>query len=106
GKSQVRIGEVVDTREQRRAVLTQLGSKPVARLLVVCDARVSPDRGSLSWLVELSALVGEIAVWLVGSAAGSASREQVWRDSLTSIGLAQSHILTAPAAARDWLHHG
>lgn len=104
-KTSFRVGEVVDTREQRRAVLAELKSTPVTRLLVACDMRVSPDRGSLSWLVDLSALVGEIAVWLLDGGADAAAREQVWRDSLTAIGLPETHILTVPVAAVDWLSY-
>lgn len=109
----LRVGEVVETREQRRAVLAELASSSVARLLVACDVRISPDRGSLSWLVDLSAPVGEIAVWLlgvdnaVGNDAGNdtGAREQVWRDSLSAVGLAEARIMTTPSAALRWLNH-
>jgi len=108
-RASLRVGEVVETREQRRAVLAELASSPVARLLVACDVRISPDRGSLSWLVDLSAPVGEIAVWLLGvdNAAGNdtGAREQVWRDSLSAVGLAEARIMTTPAAALRWLNH-
>lgn len=101
----LRVGEVVETREQRRAVLSELASNPVARLLVACDVRISPDRGSLGWLVDLSASVGEIAVWLLGVESAAGTREQVWRESLSAVGLTENRILTTPAAALRWLNH-
>lgn len=104
-RTSLRVGEVVETREQRRAVLAELVSSPVARLLVACDVRISPDRGSLSWLVDLSAPVGEIAVWLLNVDDAAGAREQVWRDSLGAVGLPENRILTTPAAALGWLSH-
>lgn len=104
-RASLRVGEVVESREQRRAVLAELALSPVARLLVACDVRISPDRGSLSWLVDLSAPVGEIAVWLLGVDNAAGAREQVWRDSLTAVGLAETRIMTTPAAALRWLNH-
>src|SRR5690606_27710824 len=98
-------GGVVESREQRRSVFAELALSRVARLLVACDVRISPDRGSLSWLVDLSAPVGEIAVWLLGVDNAAGAREQVWRDSLTAVGLAETRIMTTPAAALRWLNH-
>jgi hypothetical protein len=45
---------VIDSREQRRHLLEQLTRFPAQRLLIACDPRRSPDRGSL-------ALIGELA---------------------------------------------
>src|SRR5690606_7588802 len=54
----VRNAGVVDGREQRARVLEMLAAAPTRRLLVVCDSRLSPDRGSLGLIADLSLHAG------------------------------------------------
>ena len=100
--------EVVESREQRRSTLAQLAAHPPGRLLLACDARLSPDRGTLGWMVEVSHHAGELRVWLVSpdtaeDLAAAANREQTWRNSLAAIGLGPERLMTTESAAYAWL---
>jgi hypothetical protein len=97
------ITEPVDSREQRRALLARLKQDPPARLLMACDLRQSPDRGTLALLIEASRHAGMLGVWLVHSH-DSESRLAVWRESLGNIGLPDACILLTTQGAMDWLH--
>lgn len=100
--------EVIETREQRRAALQSLSARPPRALLVACDARLSPDRGSLHYLVELSNCASEIRIWLLQEKGQHAStRLALWQESLANIGLAPTAIMTEDAGALAWVtQHG
>lgn len=58
-------GGNVASRQERHALADRLAAHPVARLLVACDGRLSPDRGSTAFITELSGYAGQTAVWLI-----------------------------------------
>lgn len=96
--------EVVESREQRSTTLQSLRARPPRNLLVALDARLSPDRGSLHYLVELSSCASELRVWMLQAEEQSASaRLALWQDSLMSIGLSPSAIMTVEAEALAWV---
>ncbi|MDP2141033.1 MAG: DUF2868 domain-containing protein [Gammaproteobacteria bacterium] len=99
------VAEIVDSREQRRLVLTRFKAEPPARLLVACDAGLSPDRGALEWLVDVSQYAGELRVWLLDAQLEAGQeRLHAWRDSLGAIGLAGNRVISGETAAFDWLN--
>jgi hypothetical protein len=105
--SGVRAAGVVDSREQRRRSLTQLAAAPPARLLIACDPRLSPDRGSLEFIAELSRHAGECRVWLVQPSAGDdPARRGHWRESLRDIGLQSFAVIESADQALAWLGRG
>ncbi|WP_154403324.1 DUF2868 domain-containing protein, partial [Bordetella pertussis] len=53
----------LDTREQRSALLDALARSAASRLLIACDARQTPDRGTLALLAELSDKAAQTRVW-------------------------------------------
>lgn len=91
---------VADTREQREGLHRTLAAAPARRLLMACDGRLSPDRGSLSLIAELSQHAGHCAVWLQGA---SGERAQRWYEALEGIGLDARAILVEDGAALGWL---
>lgn len=96
--------EVIESREQRHAALQLLSARPPQALLVACDARLSPDRGSLNYIVELSNCAGELRIWLPLTDTQSVpARLALWQQSLASIGLVPSAIMTEDAAALAWV---
>jgi hypothetical protein len=95
-------GARLDSREARRANLDALAARPVERLLVAVDARLSPDRGALALIAELSAYAHRLAVWLDHTETAG-ERADHWRDALAGAGLAPADILTASEVARRWL---
>lgn len=100
--------DMVESREQRRSALAQLASHAPAKLLLACDVRLSPDRGTLGWIAEVSHYAGELRVWLVSpdsaeDVATAWNRELTWRDSLAAIGLGAERLMTTESAAYAWL---
>ncbi|WP_050814842.1 DUF2868 domain-containing protein [Achromobacter arsenitoxydans] len=98
----------LDTREERNRVLDALSQSAASRLLIACDARQTPDRGTLSLIADLSAHAGQTGVWLITPGAGADTRAALWRDRLLALGLNTDAILQAPAAPLGWLEssHG
>lgn len=95
---------ILDDREQRRRLLDQLTRFPPARLLIACDPRRSPDRGTLALLGELSRCAAVTRVWLLQAPPGEALDSQRladWHTALEQLGL--PHGCAAPLA---WLETG
>lgn len=98
---------VVDSREQRRRTLALLAAEPPARVLVACDPRLSPDRGSLELIAELSRHAGACRVWLVTNGVLPDSlRLGYWRDALDALGLARDDVFDDADVALGWLGGG
>jgi hypothetical protein len=92
---------VLDSGEQRRRLLDRLTRSPPARLLIACDPRRSPDRGTLALIAELAQSAAGARVWLLPPPAGEsldAERLDDWRQALDRAGLAQ-----ADEAPLHWL---
>ncbi|OZI36875.1 hypothetical protein CAL29_00030 [Bordetella genomosp. 10] len=104
-------GGNLDTREQRRRLLDTLAARPAPRLLIVCDARQTPDRGALALIAELSAAAQATRFWLLGDEDGTdaaPSRAAAWRDQLRAAGVAGEDMLRDAGPALRWLEadHG
>lgn len=91
---------VADSREQRARLQAALAEQPARRLLIACDGRLSPDRGSLSLVAQWSHHAGRCAVWLVDA---SGDRMERWREALTEIRMDSAAILQDEQAALNWL---
>ena len=59
----IQIAGRLDTREERRRILDALADAAASRLLIACDARQTPDRGTLTLIAELAAHAAR--VWLL-----------------------------------------
>lgn len=95
---------VVDTRAQRVQALNRLQATPPQRLLLVCDADQTPDRGTLMLIRELATLAAQTGVVaLAAQGAGAVSRQATWVRFLTDGGLAPGQIFTDASAAGAWL---
>jgi len=95
---------VLDDREQRRRLLEQLTRAPARRLLIACDPRRSPDRGTLALIGELSRCAAATRIWLLPAPPGEAldgNRLQDWHQALDSLGL--THSSSTPLT---WLETG
>jgi len=108
--STIRQAGNLDTREERNRVLDALAQSAASRLLIACDARQTPDRGTLSLVADLSAHAGQTRVWLITPRAGddtsAETRAGLWRDRLLALGLPADAILQAPVAPLTWLESG
>lgn len=95
---------ILDSREDRKRVVAALQADPPARLLVACDVRQSPDRGSLELIAELSRYAGETGVLLIDPDRTEAGdRRRHWHDGLQGIGLSSARIDESRAQALAWL---
>ena len=95
---------VIDSREQRKQLLDQLSRFPPARLLIACDPRRSPDRGSLALLGELARTASATRIWLLPPPPGEAldsARLGDWHRALEQLQLSYSD-----SAPFSWLEHG
>jgi hypothetical protein len=100
----VRDGGVVDSRAQRQGLVARLAADPPQRLLIACDPRLSPDRGSLEFIADLSRHAGICRVWLVGAdRQGESARAGHWREALLELGLQRQDIMERRDAALQWL---
>lgn len=96
---------VIDTREQRRQLLDMLRRQPAHRLLVCCDARQTPDRGSIAMLTDLAGVSAEMCIALLPDSSPQARREQ-WQQQLKRAGFAPENILSGLSPALQWLAAG
>lgn len=95
---------ILDSREQRQHLLEQLSRFPPARLVVACDPRRSPDRGTLALLGELARSAAATRIWLLPPAPGEAldsERLGDWHAALQQLQLAY-----ADGAPLHWLETG
>ncbi len=96
--------DVVTTGAQQRAVLQVLRASPVRRILVMCDARLSPDRGSLQWLIDVSEYASNMALCVLNpDRQETAGRQEIWAHSLESIGLSSKCLFYTQADGLRWL---
>jgi hypothetical protein len=95
---------ILDSRESRQKLLEQLTRFPPARLLIACDPRRSPDRGSLALIAELAQSASATRVWLLQAPPGQAldaDRLGDWHAALQQLGLP-----FADCAPMNWLESG
>lgn len=95
---------IIDSREQRERLLDQLSLRPPERLLLACDPRRSPDRGTLALLAELARTAVASRVWLLAPPAGDEldpDRLDSWQQLLRAQGLTYGG-----AELLDWLQTG
>ena len=91
-----------DSRADRRATLDRLAAHPVERLLIAIDPRLSPDRGSLAAIAELSRYAHSCGIWFFTDR-GDAERRQHWRDALLALGIAPAALFATAPDALGWL---
>jgi hypothetical protein len=102
----VLIIQPVDSREQRSHALAVLSDNPPLRLLMVCNPRLSPDRGTLNWIVDASWQALETRVLLPETLVAGQVRLNSWQDSLQQTGLSRQQIYFDTSAALQWVRHG
>lgn len=81
---------VLDSRESRQRLLEQMTRFPPARLVIACDPRRSPDRGSLGLIAELARCASATRVWLLPAPPGQnldPQRRGDWQAGLDALGL-------------------
>lgn len=99
---------MIDSRDTRNMALGQVAQLNPQRLVIACDARHTPDRGTLRLIAELSSYASKTLVWLqpAGGAEGSDAadgRIPVWKNQLQA-GM-KVEVLVTPflAPVSEWL---
>lgn len=92
---------IIDTREQRHALLDSLRRRAAQRLLICCDARQTPDRGTLTLLTELSSLSGDMRLALIPEL--EPSRRELWQRQLLAAGFEPEQVHGRIADNMLWL---
>jgi len=95
---------ILDSRESRHKLLEQLSRFPPARLLIACDPRRSPDRGSLALIAELARNASATRVWLLQAPPGEALDAERLGD--WHVALQQLNLPFADCAPLNWLENG
>jgi len=96
---------VIDSGPQREAAIDRLHAARPSRLLIVCDARQTPDRGTVALVAELASLAPQRRVLLAGADTAPATRRQAWVDRLGASHLADA-IAGSEADVWEWLATG
>jgi len=98
---------VIDNRAQRKALLDTLQQQPPGRLLLVCDPRQTPDRGTLALLADLASLADQARIALHAYPPtpddSAAARLTAWLDMLQASGFAAEQITADAATGLAWL---
>ena len=95
---------ILDSRESRHKLLELLTRFPPARLVIACDPRRSPDRGSLALIGELARSASATRVWLLQAPPGQALDAERLGDWHTA--LQQLDLPFADCAPLTWLETG
>lgn len=85
--------------DERQALLQRLATAPPARLIVVCHAPSTPDRGTLRFLGGLRADAVALLLAPPAAAGGGAAR---WRDWLADAGRSDLPVFTDAESALRW----
>jgi hypothetical protein len=91
---------VVDDLASREAALYALTQRPPNKLLIICDAMQTPDRGTLRLIDNLQKFARHNHVFLMHATQGP--HADVWRKSLYKVGLTTIH--TSDQDATQWLN--
>ena len=99
---------MIDSRDTRHVALSQVAQLNPRRLVIACDARHTPDRGTLRLIAELSSYAGKTLVWLqppdeAEPPTGAHGRISVWKNQLHAE--IKVDVLVTPllAPVSDWL---
>lgn len=84
----------------QQALLEQLAENPCQQLILACDARRSPDRGSLHFIGELARSCESLAVWLLHPQTDT-QRLAGWQQALDRLGIHHDTATPWPAEETD-----
>ena len=99
---------MIDSRDTRNMALGHVAQLNPRRLVIACDARQTPDRGTLRLIAELSSYASKTLVWLqpAGGAEGPNGvdgRIPVWKNQLHAETKVDVLVTPLLAPVSDWL---
>ena len=99
---------IIDSRDTRNMALSQVAQLNPRRLVIACDARHTPDLGTLRLIAELSSYAGKTLVWLqppdeAEPPTRADGRIPVWKNQLHSETKVDVLVTPLLAPVSDWL---
>jgi hypothetical protein len=99
---------MIDSRDTRKIALGHVAQLNPQRLVIACDARHTPDRGTLRLIAELSSYASKTLVWLqpAGAAEGpneADGRIPVWKNQLHAATKVEVLVTPLLGPVSDWL---
>lgn len=96
---------VIDSGAQRKTLLDRLEHIRPVRLLLICDARQTPDRGTIALMVDIASLAMETHVVLRDGLHPSSmeSRADIWHERLIAAGFPAESLTQTRSAGLIWL---
>jgi hypothetical protein len=99
---------MIDSRGTRNMALGQVAQLNPRRLVIACDARHTPDRGTLHLIVELSSYASKTLVWLqpaggVDGPDAAEGRISVWKNQLHAALKVEVLVTPLLAPVSEWL---
>lgn len=97
---------VIDNRQQRNELMEHLQTQAPGKLLLVCDVRQTPDRGTLALLTELAGLSAQSHIALPATGEGATdmdARTASWHEKLQVAGFTAEQIHIDMEKAMQWL---
>ena len=88
----------LDGYADQQKLLQQLAGNPGGQMILACDSRRSPDRGSLYFISELASSCADVCVWFLYPDQ-DAQRLSDWRQALQELNIKSS-------ASAPWLDTG
>jgi len=99
---QTQDGGILETREQRHALLDRLHAHSVKGLLLVVDAAQTPDRGTLHLISELASLARATHI-LLWQHPDRGSRRATWQTQLAQAGFLPDTVHSSIDTLPDWI---
>ena len=93
---------MIDSRDNRNTALSHVAQLNPRRLVIACDARHTPDKGTLRLIAELSSYASRTLVWLQPTE-GAEGRVQVWKEQLRALVGAELLLTPSLQPVSDWL---
>jgi hypothetical protein len=99
---------MIDSRGTRNMALGQVAQLNPRRLVIACDARHTPDRGTLHLIAELSSYASKTLVWLqpaggVDGPDAADGRIPVWKNQLHAALKVEVLVTPLLAPVSEWL---
>ena len=97
---------IIDTREQRKMLLDNLQQQPPGKLLMACDGRQTPDRGTVALMADLASIARHSHVALMLPEPQTDEREPraaIWQERLAAAGFEPAQVHADFATALAWL---
>ena len=96
---------IIDTRVQRKRILDALQQRPPGHLLLVCDGRQTPDRGTLALIAELSGIAAHTHIAVLNTTdlpAPEDTRSAAWLRRLAAAGFGPDQVHMGTQKISAW----